>query len=234
MPPDSWRLTKDHAMPARPTTARVVASRGPAPASRWAATASRQPTPSCQARAGVPKKAYGWLVAVRWRFHRKLATTPAEVTADQRRDDEPRGTAYAHPADGDDDQRPGEVELLLDAEGPVVQHRAGRAVLGEVVRALLGEAPVGREQRRPASGRRRRAGRWRAGTTRAVPIAVATSTTVEAGRIRRARRAQNPASDTRPFRRHSTTSRPVMRKPEITKKRSTPTKPPDRPGTPAW
>jgi hypothetical protein len=54
----------------------------------------------------------------------------------------------------------------------------------------------------------------------------ATRTVNAAGRIRRIRRDQNRASRTLPDRSESSTSCWVIRKPEITKKTSTPTNPP--------
>ena len=63
---------------------------------------------------------------------------------------------------------------------------------------------------------------------------VATRTTVAAGRMRRARRAQKPVSESVPPRWSSEKSKPEIRKPEMTKKTSTPTNPPGRYGTPAW
>src|SRR3954463_8595853 len=59
-----------------------------------------------------------------------------------------------------------------------------------------------------------------------VAIAQASSVTSAAGRRRRARRAQKRGSETRPVSPTSRSSCAVMRKPEITKKTSTPTKPP--------
>ena len=47
-----------------------------------------------------------------------------------------------------------------------------------------------------------------------------------AGRMRRARRAQKPRSETDPVRSASRSSSEVIRKPEMAKKTSTPTKPP--------
>src|SRR4051812_33199629 len=64
------------------------------------------------------------------------------------------------------------------------------------------------------------------GTTRAVAPAHAAITVSAAGRIRRARRAQNPRSETRPVSRSSRIRSVVMRNPEMTKNTSTPTKPP--------
>ena len=58
-----------------------------------------------------------------------------------RAEHQPLLTAPAHPEPGRQKQRPEEVELLLDAEGPVVlEHRRGG--FGEIVRALLGEEVV--------------------------------------------------------------------------------------------
>ena len=67
---------------------------------------------------------------------------------------------------------------------------------------------------------------WLAGTSASVASAQNAITNSAAGRIRRARRAQKPASET-PERRSISRSRcDVIRNPEITKKTSTPTKPP--------
>ena len=55
----------------------------------------------------------------------------------------PRGTALAAELHrGEQEQRPEEVELLLDAQRPVVQHRVLRSAEGEVVDRLEGELPV--------------------------------------------------------------------------------------------
>ena len=47
------------------------------------------------------------------------------------------------------ERRPHEVELLLDAQRPVVEQGRRREVGLQIVRRLQGEADVGREQRRP-------------------------------------------------------------------------------------
>jgi hypothetical protein len=67
---------------------------------------------------------------------------------------------------------------------------------------------------------------WLMGTNRTVVTAQTSTQNRAAGRIRRARRAQNPVSDTRPLRSISRSSSDVIRKPEMTKKTSTPMKPP--------
>jgi hypothetical protein len=56
------------------------------------------------------------------------------------RGDEP---AHDEHPDGEHEQRPHQVELLLHPEGPEVQHRARSAVGPEVVGGLAGEAQVG-------------------------------------------------------------------------------------------
>jgi hypothetical protein len=61
------------------------------------------------------------------------------------------------------------------------------------------------------------------GTTISVAIAVTRRVTSAAGRIRRARRAQNAVSRMRPEPTISSTSSEVIRKPETAKKTSTPT-----------
>jgi hypothetical protein len=52
--------------------------------------------------------------------------------------------------------------------------------------------------------------------------------------MRRALRAQKPINRIVPVSRSSSASRLVIRKPEMTKKTSTPTKPPGASGTRAW
>ena len=65
-------------------------------------------------------------------------------------------------------------------------------------------------------------------------ITVATVTKMDIGKIRRARRAQNCIRLTPPSAFASLSNSDVMRKPEITKKTSTPIYPPCSHGTPAW
>lgn len=69
------------------------------------------------------------------------------------------------------------------------------------------------------------------GTTSQVPIAVTRSTRRLAGRRRLARRAQKLSKDMRPVDSSSRMSSPVIKNPEMTKKTSTPTKPPVAQGT---
>ena len=71
------------------------------------------------------------------------------------------------------------------------------------------------------------------GTTTYDTAEMATSTSTAAGSRRRMRRPTNRTHEIDPVRSSSATSSPVIRKPEITKKTSTPTKPP-RTGRPAW
>ena len=71
------------------------------------------------------------------------------------------------------------------------------------------------------------------GTTNHETTDVATRTSTAAGSSRRIRRPTNRIHETVPLVCSSATSSPVMRKPEMTKKTSTPTNPP-RSGRPAW
>ncbi len=57
--------------------------------------------------------------------------------------------ATGQPDAAQQDQRPDEVELLLDRQRPVVLQRGGALLLGEVVGADRGEVDVGREERHP-------------------------------------------------------------------------------------
>ena len=71
------------------------------------------------------------------------------------------------------------------------------------------------------------------GTTNHDTAEIDTSTSTAAGSSRRMRRPTNRIHEIDPLRSSSATSSPVIRKPEMTKKMSTPTKPP-RTGRPAW
>ena len=62
----------------------------------------------------------------------------------------------------------------------------------------------------------------------------AATRTISAGRIRRARRAQNAGRSIRPFRACSPASSDVIREPEITKNTSTPTNPDGSSAAAAW
>ena len=99
------------------------------------------PTPSCQARVGSEKNAQGAAMSVQTRAEAKETTTmPA---------DDPAESGQRHEAQGDDEQeRPEEVELLLDPERPEVQERGRRDLAAEVVDGVGGEAEVGDVQRR--------------------------------------------------------------------------------------
>jgi hypothetical protein len=71
------------------------------------------------------------------------------------------------------------------------------------------------------------------GETNQAAASVATTVTSRAGKIRRIRRAQNPRNENVPVC-SSPRRMPVIRNPEITKKTSTPTKPPGIQRKPRW
>ena len=108
--------------------------------------ASSPPRANSQARVGIPKNAHGCARAV---SHSDSAneTAPSAASATAR-----AAATYAgrvgppttrDQRDRQHQQRPHDVELLLDPERPEVQHRARRRVRGEVVGRLRGEADVG-------------------------------------------------------------------------------------------
>ena len=114
----------------------------------WIDSATRPPAASSHARVGSEKNAHGGEVRVHsTAVANEAAATNAEDHRVGRRlcrgaapeaSDEPRGT--------DDQHRPHQVELLLDAQRPVVLERRGQ-VGGQVVGALDGEPVVADVQR---------------------------------------------------------------------------------------
>ena len=97
---------------------------------------------------------------------------------------------------------------------------------GEVVAEAPGEHEVDDEHASRHGVDGERALGQRRQDDRAPPSTVTTSTRHDAGSSRRARRAQNPGSDSVPVDASSLSSRRVIRKPDRTKNTSTPTKPP--------
>ncbi len=79
------------------------------------------------------------------RAHAEVADPRAEAALADAAPGPPRGVQ----AEEQDQQRPDDVELLLDRERPVVLERRGRGVVLEVVGAVARELEVGREERRP-------------------------------------------------------------------------------------
>ena len=122
---------------------------------------------------------------------------------------------------GEHEQRPDDVELLLRRERPVVLHRRRGVRGGQVVDSVARQRPV-LDVRGRAPDLLEELLPEQAGTKRNTPTAVMASTTRAAGSSRRARRAQKSASRTRPLRCTSRSRLPVIRKPEMTKKTSTP------------
>ncbi len=185
------------------------------------------PTPSSQARVGSEKKAQGAATSVHSSDSANEATTVVATTS-HRRDSVSSSQAE------EDDQRPEEVELLLDAERPEVQQRRGRRLGPQVVDGVRSEAEVGDVERRR---------RTVAGDVREAQLREDEPRRGDRDHDRQQGRRQQPPEASRvehdsgrcvrfPF--HSRTSRPVMRNPEMTKKTSTPMKPPVAAGTPAW
>ena len=125
----------------------------------------------------------------------------------------------------EDQDRPDEVELLLDRERPEVLHRAGGVLGGEVVHGVAGQHPVDDVQRRGARLRRGvaplRVGGEQPGERRA-------SWSARAGRRAAAAGCGGPRRWPGRDRRTAACCIrcDVIRKPEMTKKTSTPTKPP--------
>ena len=196
---------------------------------------SALPTPSSQARVSVEKYA---VVGDSYVAHSDQRERDQAQHADEheRRRQAARAVLAARgPGDpADQEQRPDEVELLLHRQRPVVLQRRGRLALGEVVGADGREADVGREGGDPDGvlddldgpdereeedggdhGRHGHHGGGRAGS---------------AGRGGR----RTPAARSGRCAAASRISSEVIRKPEITKKTSTPTKPPETVPKPEW
>ena len=139
--------------------------------------------------------------------------------------------------EADEQQRPQQVELLLDGKRPVVQQRRWLG-LGELRREVVAEAPGEHEvddehpRRHGVDGQRALGQRRQARGS--PPISVTTSTRHDAGSSRRARRAQNPGSDNVPVDASSLSSKRVIRNPDRTKNTSTPTNPPWKAPSRRW
>ena len=154
------------------------ASRRPSPpalgsrASRPAPTARSAPIPSSQARVGSEKNAHGSLALV---SHSDSANERGGHDRGEQADpSQPQRPDAGHAARGEQEQRrPEEVELLLDAERPEVEERRRRELRLQVVGRLEREPQVrtctARRRSRPWPPRRPAAARGRRSTRRPWP-----------------------------------------------------------------
>ena len=183
--------------------------------------ASSDPNPSSQTRVGVTKYAAAGSVGV---SSTDLARDAAVTT------DQTRGAPHVRPAAAPEERTAAamstgqkQVELLLHRQRPVVLHRAGRVLGGEVVGGRRGQGPVLDVQRRGdrlaghAGDQRSKAAR------RSTPRGSTPSTRDAAGSRRRTRRAQNAARAAVAVVGGDRSRWLEMRKPEMTKNTSTPT-----------
>ena len=116
--------------------------------------------------------------------------TPAEQPGDRRR------VLSRERIEGDEHQRPQEVELLLDRQAPqVAQQRRVAGVVRDVADDL---APVAEVAERPRQVAPQLSPRCSAEPTASATTATDASTTASAGSSRRARRSQNRPRSTRP------------------------------------
>ena len=155
---------------------------------------------------------------------REVADAPAPRRPPPPRGAEPAARRHrlAQPDPEQHQQRPDQVELLLGRQRPVVLGRRGRVVGGEVVDRVRPRAPSSRRTARPPRISPKNCCHTSRGTNTSTPTAETSSTTYDAGSSRRIRRAQNCDRLTDPVRSTSRRRCEVIRKPEITKKTSTP------------
>ncbi len=130
-----------HTTPASPTHPSSAPITRGMRASSGIAAASSAPTPSSHARVAVEKYAVVGAAVLWISAHPKEATTTTAASAPTTRAPRLRRRSRGQAQHRDQQQdRPHQVELLLDRQRPeVLQHGGGR---GEVVRALRHEAPV--------------------------------------------------------------------------------------------
>ena len=204
----------------RAPAARPAGAASPARRSRTPrrATASRRRPRACGRR------------SARYRRRRRPAqTTPTSVIRRM------RGRRPDRPSS--DEQRPEQVELLLDRERPGSAGTGSASTSArEVVGRLRGEAPVGDVERgrdAPTSPRPRLLA---AARHDGAPRRIVTTSTSDGGGQQPAGPAgvERPEVDPARCARARARAGPVIRKPDSTKNTSTPTKPPREPGTPAW